>query len=109
MAGILQAAELGTLLMDLPTPEEEQADALSGHLRFDICLLSHRLLYATNWVVMQDETRYMSIGYFGASTGGGAALVAAAKRHDRSGGRLGTRVDLAPLRTWQKAPGREAA
>src|SRR5436305_10121567 len=74
VAGILQAAGLATLLMDLLTPEEERIDATSGHLRFDIGLLADRLLLATDWVRSQHEMQNVAIGYFGASTGGGAAL-----------------------------------
>ena len=66
--------------MDLLTPEEEQVDAVSGHLRFDIGLLADRLLLATDWVRTQHQMQNTAIGYFGASTGGGAALVAAAER-----------------------------
>src|ERR671937_2876405 len=77
VARMLQAAGLATLLMDLLTPEEEEVDALSGHLRFDIGLLADRLLLATDWVRSQHEMQDIAVGYFGASTGGGAALVAA--------------------------------
>src|SRR5437764_14086294 len=71
VAGILQSAGLATLLMDLLTPEEEQVDALSGHLRFDIGLLAERLLHAVDWVQTQPEIQSLAVGYFGASTGGG--------------------------------------
>ena len=80
VAGVLQQAGLGTLLLDLLTPEEEQIDARTGHLRFDIGLLATRLVGATNWLGEQQEMRVLKVGYFGASTGGGAALVAAAER-----------------------------
>ncbi|HYW89301.1 MAG TPA: dienelactone hydrolase family protein [Chloroflexota bacterium] len=80
VAGVLQQAGLGTLLLDLLTPEEEQIDARTGHLRFDIGLLARRLVGATNWLGEQQEMRVLKVGYFGASTGGGAALVAAAER-----------------------------
>ena len=97
VAGILQAAGLATLLMDLLTPQEEQVDALSGHLRFDIGLLADRLLLATDWVRSQHEMQNVAIGYFGASTGGGAALVAAAERSElvRAVVSRGGRPDLA--------------
>jgi len=76
----LQAAEFGTLLMDLLTMAEEAVDARTAHLRFDIGLLAERLLAATDWLQSEPETGDLPIGYFGASTGGGAALVAAARR-----------------------------
>jgi dienelactone hydrolase len=75
----LRRAGMGTLLMDLLTTEEEEADARTGHLRFDIGLLAERLLAATRWLHAEPETSRLPIGYFGASTGGGAALVAAAE------------------------------
>ena len=74
----LRRSALGTLLMDLLTAEEEAIDARTGHLRFDIGLLAERLLAATRWLRAEAETSRLPIGYFGASTGGGAALVAAA-------------------------------
>ena len=97
VARILQAAGLATLLMDLLTPEEEEVDALSGHLRFDIGLLADRLLLATDWVRSQHEMQDIAVGYFGASTGGGAALVAAAERPElaRAVVSRGGRPDLA--------------
>ena len=75
----LRRVGMGTLLMDLLTTEEEEADARTGHLRFDIGLLAERLLAATRWLHAEPETSRLPIGYFGASTGGGAALVAAAE------------------------------
>ena len=80
VAQVLQHAGLGTLLMDLLTSAEEEADRSSGHLRFDIRLLAGRLVDATNWLRSNLETASLRIGYFGASTGGGAALVAAAEQ-----------------------------
>ena len=80
VAGALQQAELATLLMDLLTGEEEAADARTGHLRFDIALLARRLLGAARWLSAQPATGDLPWGCFGASTGGGAALVAAAER-----------------------------
>jgi putative phosphoribosyl transferase len=83
VAEILQEAGLATLLFDLMTPGEEQADAHTSHLRFDIPLLAGRLQTATDWLQTQQDTQNLLAGYFGASTGGGAALVAAARRpHD---------------------------
>jgi dienelactone hydrolase len=80
VAQALGAAHLGTLLMDLLTVDEEAADAAAGHLRFDISLLADRLVAATDWVLADAKRRESRIGYFGASTGAGAALVAAARR-----------------------------
>jgi dienelactone hydrolase len=78
----LQDAHFATLLLDLLTAGEELAEAATRHLRFDIALLATRLLVATDWLRRQTETRDLPIGYFGASTGAGAALVAAAHRPD---------------------------
>src|SRR5947207_10403773 len=80
VAGELHAGGFATLLMDLLTAEEERVDAFTAHLRFDIGLLSERLVAATDWIVEQSDTRSLPIGYFGASTGAAAALVAAAAR-----------------------------
>jgi putative phosphoribosyl transferase len=82
VAGVLQRAGLATLLFDLLTAEEERADAIDAHLRFDIDLLARRLVVATDWVRSQRETRSLRIGYFGASTGAAAALIAAVERPD---------------------------
>jgi dienelactone hydrolase len=80
VAQALQEAGLATLLFDLLTRSEEELDAASGHLRFDIRLLADRLVAATDWLVGQRRYRDLPIGYFGASTGAAAALVAAAER-----------------------------
>jgi dienelactone hydrolase len=80
VAGVLHERALGTLLIDLLTLEEEREDASTGHLRFDIPLLAKRLVGATDWLLVEAGTARLKIGYFGASTGGGAALVAAAER-----------------------------
>lgn len=79
VAGVLQDAGLATLLFDLLTLEEEAIDVRTAHLRFDIQLLAERLVGVTRWVRVQAGTESFPIGYFGASTGGGAALVAAAR------------------------------
>ncbi|MFZ1548815.1 MAG: dienelactone hydrolase family protein [Candidatus Nitrotoga sp.] len=76
----LQQAGLATLLIDLLTAEEEVADRPSGYLRFDIQLLAQRLGYVTDWLKHNQSTHSLKIGYFGASTGAGAALLAAADR-----------------------------
>jgi dienelactone hydrolase len=80
VASVLQDAGLGTLLIDLLTADEERVDMVSGHLRFDIGLLARRLAGATAWLKAQPATADLPVGLFGASTGGGAALVAAAYR-----------------------------
>ena len=80
VASVLRAGGLATLLMDLLTAAEEQIDLRTGGLRFDIGLLASRLVAATDWLGGHPDTRGLKIGYFGASTGAGAALVAAAER-----------------------------
>lgn len=82
VAEVLRRSGLGTLLFDLLTQEEEAVDAITAQLRFDIGLLARRIVETTDWLAQQTETRRLEIGYFGASTGGGAALVAAAERPD---------------------------
>jgi dienelactone hydrolase len=103
----LQAAGVGTLLLDLLTREEEIVDARTGHLRFDISLLAERLGGATTWLGNDPRTARLKIGYFGASTGAGAALVAAARRPEAIGAVVsrGGRPDLAgPALPAVKAP-----
>lgn len=80
VARVLQQGGLGTLLFDLLTAEEERIDIRTAHLRFDIDLLARRLSEATAWLKKNPETRDLLVGYFGASTGAAAALVAAAHR-----------------------------
>ncbi len=80
VASVLQDAGLATLLIDLLTGDEERVDMVTGHLRFDIGLLARRLAGATAWLKAQPATAALPLGLFGASTGGGAALVAAALR-----------------------------
>src|SRR5216110_2932867 len=82
VARTLNDAGLATLLFDLLTPEEELVDTRTAELRFDIDLLAKRLVHATKWAKGQEQTRDLRIGYFGSSTGGGAALVAAAQLPD---------------------------
>jgi len=76
----LQTGGLATLLVDLLTADEEAVDARTRRLRFDIGLLAERLVGAIDWLARQPETSGLRVGLFGASTGGGAALVAAAER-----------------------------
>lgn len=78
VAEMLRDAGTGTLLFDLLTPHEEAEDAYSGHLRFDIGLLSRRLAIVTKEIEGDPRSRNLGLGYFGASTGGAAALRAAA-------------------------------
>jgi putative phosphoribosyl transferase len=80
VAEALNDVGLGTLLLDLLTPEEERVDERTGHLRFDIALLSRRLVNAVDWLAAEPATRGLDVGCFGASTGGAAALAAAAAR-----------------------------
>jgi len=97
VARALRAAGLATLLIDLLTPDEEAVDLESGHLRFDVWLLARRLAAATSWLERNPDTRDLRAGYFGASTGAGAALVAAAERPREVGAVVsrGGRPDLA--------------
>ncbi len=96
VASALQRVGLGTMLMDLLTPEEEEEDAITARLRFDIPFLAVRLVGATDWLGRRAGTRDLEIGYFGSSTGAGAALLAAVER-PRSVGAIvsrGGRPDL---------------
>jgi putative phosphoribosyl transferase len=97
VAGELRKAGLGTLLMDLLTLDEEAVDARTSHLRFDIPLLASRLVAATDWLLSEPATAALSVGYFGASTGAAAALVAAAERPEAARAIVsrGGRPDLA--------------
>jgi dienelactone hydrolase len=97
VARVLNEAKLATLLIDLLTVNEELIDMRTAQLRFDIELLAERLVGATNWVAQFPDTRQLRIGYFGASTGAAAALVAAAVRPDAVGAIVsrGGRPDLA--------------
>ena len=97
VACTLNCARLGTLLFDLLTPEEETLDIYTREHRFDISLLADRLVHATGWARQQEQTRDLHIGYFGSSTGGAAALVAAAELPQEVGAVVsrGGRPDLA--------------
>ncbi|MBB4710810.1 dienelactone hydrolase [Streptomyces luteogriseus] len=83
VAAGLRTAGLGTLLIDLLTEEEEHQDAVTAELRFDIPLLGRRLVAALDWLAREPGTSDLPVVLFGASTGAGAALVAAAQRPDR--------------------------
>src|SRR3990170_1859683 len=79
VAKVLNKAGIATFLIDLLTQEEEEIDVATGKFRFDIDLLAERLIDATEWLKKNPATRNLNIGYFGASTGAAAALIAAAK------------------------------
>src|SRR5258705_11881822 len=79
VARTIREKNVGTLLFDLLTSEEEAIDDRTRQLRFDIPLLARRLIDATNWIKREEDTSHLRVGYFGSSTGGGAALVAAAE------------------------------
>jgi len=97
VARTLNDAGLATLLFDLLTQEEEAIDMRTGEHRFNIGLLAERLVQATTWAKQQEQTRNLRIGYFGSSTGGGAALVAAVEMPKDVGAIVsrGGRPDLA--------------
>jgi putative phosphoribosyl transferase len=97
VARTLNRARLATLLFDLLTPEEESLDIHTREHRFNIGLLAERLVHATKWTRQQKESRDLHIGYFGSSTGGAAALVAAAELSQDVGAVVsrGGRPDLA--------------
>ena len=79
VAGVIRSRNIGTLLFDLLTEEEESIDMYTRHLRFDIPMLAERLVAVSKWTGEQEDTRHLRQGFFGASTGAGAALVAAAE------------------------------
>ncbi len=83
VANILNQKRIATLLFDLLTLEEEEFDSISGALRFNIPLLSERLILVTDWVLKNQELSNLKLGYFGASTGAAAALMAASKEDDK--------------------------
>jgi dienelactone hydrolase len=97
VARVLEDTGLATLLFDLLTPDEDEREVAGGHLRFDIALLADRLALATEWAAAEPSTRDLHIGYFGASTGAGAALAAAARFTETIGAVVsrGGRPDLA--------------
>jgi putative phosphoribosyl transferase len=97
VARTLNDGGLATLLFDLLTPEEEAIDTYSREHRFNIGLLAERLVDATRWARQQEQTRDLRVGYFGSSTGGAAALVAAAEISEDVGAVVsrGGRPDLA--------------
>ncbi|MDQ5845118.1 MAG: dienelactone hydrolase family protein [Acidobacteriota bacterium] len=107
VARVIREVGVATLLFDLLTRQEETIDNYTREFRFDINLLARRLVAATNWLAGAEETRHLRPGYFGASTGGGAALVAAAEMGRKVGAVVsrGGRPDLAePALGHVKAP-----
>ena len=80
VARLLNEANLATLLVDLLTPDEDAIDLRTAQIRFDISLLAERLVGITDWLTENQDTWQLRVGYFGASTGAAAALVAAAER-----------------------------
>jgi len=82
VANELNKSHIATLLFDLLTPEEEDVDEFTREHRFNVELLAMRLMTVTDWILQQSKTSELAIGYFGASTGGGAALKAAAERQE---------------------------
>lgn len=79
VAEVLNDAEIATLLIDLLTKHEEQIDMGTRQFRFDINLLTERLLIAAEWLKNNSKTQTLKLGIFGSSTGAAAALIAAAK------------------------------
>lgn len=82
VAHTIRTANLATLLFDLLSPEEEMIDQITAELRFDIGLLTKRVIGATSWLRQDNDTKALTVGYFGASTGAAAALAAAAELDD---------------------------
>jgi len=97
VAEVFEARRLGTLLLDLLTPEEEQTDVATAEFRFDIPRLAGRVVQACDWLVARADLTALPLGCFGASTGAAAALIAAAERPDivRAVVSRGGRPDLA--------------
>lgn len=107
VAQVLARSGLSTMLLDLLTTSEDAIDRQTGHLRFDIGLLALRLAGAIDWLANNPSTGGLRLGLFGASTGAGAALVAAAARPERVSALVsrGGRPDLAGLALAQvRAP-----
>lgn len=99
VAAELRRSRLATLLMDLLTADEERSDARTGHLRFDIELLTRRVLGAMDWAARDERTRDLRLGLFGASTGAAAALGAAVGHPEQVAAVVsrGGRPDLVPV------------
>ena len=97
VAKVLNKAGMATFLIDLLTQDEEEIDIVTAEFRFDIELLARRLIDASEWLTTNPATRNLNIGYFGASTGAAAALIAATKlpQHVKAVVSRGGRPDLA--------------
>jgi putative phosphoribosyl transferase len=97
VAGVLNQHDFAILLLDLLTAKEERIDEVTRHLRFDVRLLARRLAGAAAWAKNNPDTAALRIGYFGASTGAAAALIAAAEHPEGIGAIVsrGGRPDLA--------------
>ncbi len=107
VAQVLREGGIGTLLIDLLTEEEERLDAVDAHIRFDIDLLTKRVVSIIDWLHEQKTTKSLNIGVFGASTGAAAALGAAAERKNQVKAVVsrGGRPDLAmPILSQVAAP-----
>jgi putative phosphoribosyl transferase len=104
VAGVLQRAGLATLLFDLLTPDEAAEDEVTAQLRFDVPLLTSRVLAATQWLAALPRTRGLRLGYFGASTGAAAALAAAADAPELVAAVVsrGGRPDLVPAAALER-------
>lgn len=104
LSKVLNESGLATLLIDLLSPSESKIDNITKEFRFDIKLLTTRLLTVTDWMIQNDETKDFELGYFGSSTGAAVAIEAAIQRNSkirtivtRSG-----RPDLVEKKTLQK-------
>jgi putative phosphoribosyl transferase len=107
VAHVLQKHGFGTVLLDLLTPDEEDVDAHTGKLRFNIELLADRLIRTSEWFRQNQDTSLLPFGYFGASTGSAAALIAAAEEPENVSAMVsrGGRPDLAgPYLSKVRAP-----
>ena len=107
VASSLRRAGMATLLLDLLTELEESEDTATARMRFDIGLLAERILGAADWLAREERTAELPLGCFGASTGAGAALAAAASRPERIAAVVsrGGRPDLAgPMLERVRAP-----
>jgi len=104
VAKVLNNYGISTLLLDLLTEDEEKVDNITREYRFDIELLADRLISITDWLLKQENTKDKILGYFGASTGAAAALIAADKRSENVSAIVsrGGRVDLASKYTSLK-------
>ncbi len=97
VADELRDGDLATLLIDLMTPEEKELDRRTRQVRFDIDRLARRVVGATDWLLEQEKTQNLNLGYFGSSTGAAGALIAATERPEAAKAVVsrGGRVDLA--------------